>query len=51
MKLQNPFTKFKYLHPCKLGTKHPWVKDIQVCSNKEPRPYPREDDNKITKIY
>ena len=25
----------------KLGTKHPWVKGIQVCTNELPRPFPR----------
>ena len=25
----------------KLGTKHPWLKGIQVCSNKGPCPFPR----------
>ena len=28
----------------KLGTKHPWVKVVQVCSNEGPRPFPREDN-------
>ena len=27
----------------KLGTKHPWVKGIQVCSNEGPLPFPRGD--------
>ena len=35
----------------KLGTKHPWVKGIQVCSNEGPRPFPRGDNNEIAKIH
>ena len=37
----------------KLGTKHSWVKGIQVCSNEGPwRPFPRElSDNEIGKIH
>ena len=33
----------------KLGTKHPWVKGIQVCSNEGPHPFPREDNYEIAK--
>ena len=33
-----------------LGTKHPWVKGIQVfCSNERPQPLPSEDNNEIAK--
>ena len=35
----------------KLGTKHPWVKEIQVCSNEGPRPFPRGDNYEIAKIH
>ena len=35
----------------KLGTKHPWVKGIQVCANEGPRPFPRGDNYKIVKIH
>ena len=35
----------------KLGTKHPWVKGIQVCSNKGPHPFPRGDNYEITTIH
>ena len=35
----------------KLGTKHPWVKGIQVCSNEGPRPFPRGDNYEIVKIH
>ena len=34
----------------KLGTKHPLVKEIQVCSNEGPYPFPRGYDNKIGKF-
>ena len=33
----------------KLGTKHPWVKVIQVCSNEGHRPFPRGDNYEIAK--
>ena len=37
------------------GTKHPWVKGIQVCSNEGPHPFPRGDnyensENTLTKF-
>ena len=35
----------------KLGTKHPWVKGTQVCSNEGPRPFPRGDNYEIVKIH
>ena len=35
----------------KLGTMHPWVKEIQVCSNEEPRPFPRGVNKEIAKIH
>ena len=35
----------------KLGTKHPWVMGIQVCSNEGPCPIPRGDNYKKGKIY
>ena len=35
----------------KLGTKYPWVKGIQVCSNEGPHPFPREDNHEIAKIH
>ena len=35
----------------KLGTKHPWVKGIQFCSNEGPRPFPRGDNYQIAKIH
>ena len=35
----------------KLGTKHPWVLGIQVCSNEEFRLFPRGDNYKKRKYY
>ena len=35
----------------KLGTKHPWVKEIQVCSNEGSHPFPREDNYEIAKMH
>ena len=35
----------------KLGTKHPWMKGIQVYSNEGPRPFPRADNYEIVKIH
>ena len=35
----------------KLGTKHPWAKGIQVCSNEGPRPFPRGDNNEIGNMH
>ena len=37
--LQNHWANFN-----KLGTKHPWVKGIHVCSNEGPRSVPRGDN-------
>jgi hypothetical protein len=34
----------------KLGTNYPWVKVIQVCSNKEPCPFQRGDNHKNVKM-
>ena len=35
----------------KPGTKHPWMKGIQVCSNEGSRPFPRGDNYEIEKIH
>ena len=35
----------------KLGTKHPWVKRIQVRSNEGPRPFPSGYNKEIVKIH
>ena len=35
----------------KLGTEHPWVKEIQVCSNEGPRSFPRGDNYEIVKKH
>ena len=34
----------------KLGTKHLWVKGIQICSNEGPCPFPRGDNSEIVKL-
>ena len=34
-----------------IGTKHPWVKGIQVCSNEGLRSFPRGDNYEIAKIH
>ena len=33
------------------GTKHPWVKGIQVCSNEGPHPLSRGDNSEIAEIH
>ena len=35
----------------KLVTMHPWTKGIQVCSNEDPRPFPRGDNCENTLNY
>ena len=35
----------------KLVIKHPWVTGIQICSNEEPCPFPKEDNYEIAKIH
>ena len=35
----------------KLGTKHPYVKQIQVFWNEGPSPFPKGDNDKIAKIH
>ena len=35
----------------KLGTKHPWVQAIQVCSNEGPRPFQRGDTDPEAYYY
>ena len=37
--------------PTKLGTKHPWVEGIQVCSNEGSRPFLRGDMSENVKLY
>ena len=57
-KSKNKLTKFKKSSSpeprtepisTKLGTKHPWVKGNQVCSNERPRPFQRGDNYEISK--
>ena len=58
-KYENKLTKFKKIFfsgttgiiSTKVGTKHPWVTGIQVCSNEGPRPIPRGDNCEIAKIH
>ena len=38
-----------FFNSTKLGTKHPWVKGIQVCSNEGLRPFTRGDNNEKAK--
>ena len=45
------FSKTTGLISTKLGTKHLWVKGIQVCSNEVPRPFPWGDNYEFAKIY
>ena len=35
----------------KLGTKYPWVKEIQVSSNEGPQPFQRGDNNETAKLH
>ena len=35
----------------RLGTNHPWVKGIQVCTKDGDRPSPRGDNNERVKIH
>ena len=51
-----PVIEFYEIHVCrkiltKLGTKHPWLKGIQVCSNEGPRPLRRGDNYEKVKIH
>ena len=34
-----------------IGTKHPWVKGTQVCSNERSRPFPRGNEKERAKIH
>jgi hypothetical protein len=40
------FSRTNHPNSIKLGTNYPWVKGIQVCSNKEPGPLQRGDNCK-----
>ena len=42
------FSRTTELISTKLGTKHPWVKGIQVCSNEKARSFPRGDNYEIS---
>ena len=51
------FSHFHFLHqnhwanPTKHGTKHPWVKGIQVYLDEKPHPFQKRNNSKIAKIY
>ena len=45
------FSRTTELVSTKLGTKHSFVKGIQVCSNEGQRPFLRRDNYEIAKIY
>ena len=45
------FSKTTWPISTKLGTKHPWVKGICVCSNEGSCPFPRGDNYSIVKIH
>ena len=45
------FQKIIFQISTKLGTKHPWVKGIQVCSVERFRPFPRGNDHELMKIH
>ena len=51
-RLSDFFSRTTGLILAKIGTKHSWVKGIQVCSNEGMFPFPRGDQNsKIVKIH
>jgi hypothetical protein len=43
---RNLFSRTSWPNSIKLGSDYPWVKGIQVCSNKGPGPLQREDNHK-----
>ena len=47
----NFFSKTTWPISTKHATKHPWVKEIQVCSNEGSRPFPRGDNTENVKLY
>jgi hypothetical protein len=44
------FFRTSWPNSIKLGTNYPWVKGIQVCSNKGPGPLQRGDNHKNVKM-
>jgi hypothetical protein len=44
------FSRTSRPNSIKLGTNYPWVKGIQVCSNKGPCPLQRGDNHKNVKM-
>ena len=49
--LKNVFSRTTEPISTKLGTKHPWVKGIQVCSPKGPRLLPSGDNKEEPKLH
>jgi hypothetical protein len=47
---KNLFSRTSTPKAIKLGASYPWVKGIQVCSNKGPSPLQRGDSNKNVKM-
>ena len=45
------FSRTTWLISTNLSTKHPWEVGIQVYSNQGSRPFPRGDNNEISRIY
>ena len=44
------FSRTARTNSTKLGTHHPWVKGLQICSNEGPGPHQRGDNHKNAKI-
>jgi hypothetical protein len=44
------FSRTSRHNSIKLNTNYPWVKEIQVCSNKGPSPFQRGDNHKNVKL-
>jgi hypothetical protein len=44
------FSRTSRPNSIKLNTNYPWVKEIEVCSNKGPGPLQRGDNHKNVKI-
>ena len=51
VKIQNLLLQNHWAIWTKLGTEHPCVKGMQVCSNERPSPFPRGDNYEIVKTH
>ena len=51
MKFKNLLSRSTGPISTKLGTKHPWVSGINICSNEGPCPFPMGDNYEIVKIH